>query len=284
MYCMRWKSGKETFWSQTQRIGGDGRIRTPRQKAQCKGSVNAAKKWKLHFPGRRGDSQNLWRRTASDNIHLNLGSSRTRRRTRSFSRIIRRTLFSNPSSRWLDRDDAEAQNDFWSFYRRFQLTPFTWNLSETVHAERRIISNSDEVHRRYQNDKYIPGCYVGEKYWRLLERGWRKRIIRCMDKLHKIYSTKREATRRVHLVPGETYNETNNLSSKWCMARYVEAYAWRNEKESETEMGYRETKAPQCQTIERNMNQMTKSSSSQWKPLVESWKFRCQQQCLAKYR
>ena len=31
----------------------------PRQKAQCKGSVNAAKKWKLHFPGRRWNSQNL---------------------------------------------------------------------------------------------------------------------------------------------------------------------------------------------------------------------------------
>ena len=31
-----------------------------------------------------------------------------------------------------------------------------------------------------------------------------------------------------------------------------------------------------------SLNQMTKSSSSQWKPLVESWKFRCQQQCLAK--
>ena len=55
-------------------------------------SVNAAKKWKLHFPGHRGNSQNLWRRTASENIHLNPGSSRTLRRTRSFSRRIRRTL------------------------------------------------------------------------------------------------------------------------------------------------------------------------------------------------
>ena len=35
------------------RSGGDRRIRTPRQKAQCKGSVNAAKKWKLYLPSRR---------------------------------------------------------------------------------------------------------------------------------------------------------------------------------------------------------------------------------------
>ena len=31
-------------------IGGDRRFRTPRPKAQCKGIVDAAKKWKLHFP------------------------------------------------------------------------------------------------------------------------------------------------------------------------------------------------------------------------------------------
>ena len=48
-----------------------------------------------------------------------------------------------------------------------------------------------------------------------------------------------------------------------------------------------ETKARQCQTIERNILHLTKRrriSSSQWKPLVESWTFRCQQQCLAKTR
>ena len=32
MYCMRVESGKETFWSQTLRIGGDGRIRTHARK------------------------------------------------------------------------------------------------------------------------------------------------------------------------------------------------------------------------------------------------------------
>ena len=37
-----------------QKIGGDGRIRTPRPKAQCKGSVNVAKKSKLHLPAADG--------------------------------------------------------------------------------------------------------------------------------------------------------------------------------------------------------------------------------------
>ena len=42
------------------RNGGDGCIWTPHQKAQCKGSVNANEKWKLHFPVRRWNSTNLW--------------------------------------------------------------------------------------------------------------------------------------------------------------------------------------------------------------------------------
>ena len=84
------------------RIRGDGRIRTPRQKAQCKGSVNAAKKWKLHFPSRRWNSENLWETTAPENIHLRSGSSGTRRRTRNSSRKIRWITFSKPTSRRLN--------------------------------------------------------------------------------------------------------------------------------------------------------------------------------------
>ena len=84
------------------RIGWDGRIRTSRAKAQRKGSVNAAKKWKLHVPSRRWYSQNLWERTASENIHFNLGSSGARRRTRNSSRKIRWITFSNSTSRRLN--------------------------------------------------------------------------------------------------------------------------------------------------------------------------------------
>ena len=51
------------------------------------------------FPVADGTVKNFWRRSASETIHNNQGASRTRRGTRSSSRRIRRTLFSNPSSR-----------------------------------------------------------------------------------------------------------------------------------------------------------------------------------------
>ena len=65
---------------------------------------------------------------------------------------------------------------------------------------------------------------VLEKILQRPESGWRKRIIRCMDGLHKIHFTERKATRRIHMARVETDEETNNLSSRQCMARYVETY------------------------------------------------------------
>ena len=53
-----------------------------KKKTQYKGSAKAAMKWKLHIPSSRWNSQNLLRRTASENIHLKPGTSGTRRRTR----------------------------------------------------------------------------------------------------------------------------------------------------------------------------------------------------------
>ena len=85
----REESGHETSWSQTlknwrRRMHPNSTL----EGSQCKGSVNAAKKWKLHIHSRRWNSQNLWERTESENIHLNPGASGTRRKTRNSSRKI----------------------------------------------------------------------------------------------------------------------------------------------------------------------------------------------------
>ena len=98
------------------------------------------------------------------------------------------------------RDDAEAKH------------PVEPRV-KTLLAERRVISYSNEIHRRYQNNTYVTGCIVGETYGWLLERGWRKRIIRCMDILHTIHFIERKATWRMHMVQGETNKERNNLKT-----------------------------------------------------------------------
>ena len=53
---------------------------------------------KFIFPIADGKVETLWRRSGSENIHLDPGSPRPRRRTRKSSRRIRRIFF-NPTSR-----------------------------------------------------------------------------------------------------------------------------------------------------------------------------------------
>ena len=55
---------------------------------------------------------------------------------------------------------------------------------------------------------------------------------------------KEKATRRIHTGPWRNFTrKQTNLSSWWCVAKYVEIYARCTEKESKTEIDYRETKA-----------------------------------------
>ena len=53
---------------------------------------------KLFIPNRRWNGKTLWRKSGSENIHLNPGQPRPRRRTRKFSRRNRRA-FTNTFSR-----------------------------------------------------------------------------------------------------------------------------------------------------------------------------------------
>ena len=68
----------------------------------------------FYLPCRRWNSQNPWRRLTSENIDLNSGSSRTRRRTINSSSRIGRTPSPSPHQDDSTQDDAEAKNDFWS--------------------------------------------------------------------------------------------------------------------------------------------------------------------------
>ena len=121
--------------------------------------------------------------------------------------------------------------------RKLHIPPSRCTKRQTVHAERRNISDSAEVHRRYQNHSYVTWCIVGKTNWWLLERRWRKRIIRCMDRLHKSHFIERKASWWINMVRGETDEETNDLKTRQCMARYVEAYVWCIETQSKANSG-----------------------------------------------
>ena len=137
----------------------------------------------------------LWRRSGSEIIHINRGPPGPRRRTRHLQRESDGSApTSHRDSSWYDGD---AWKDFWSISGHFYLPSSRGTQSQTVRTERRIISSST---RRDQDFKYILACNTGENFRRLLERRWRMRIIRCMDRLHKDYFIEWKATGWIYII------------------------------------------------------------------------------------
>ena len=142
--------------------------------------------------------------TTSENIHFKPGIVQNEEKNTKFfeESQINYIPFQEDST----RDDEEAKiNDFWNITGEIIFRYHVEPRVKTVHAERRIISYSDEVHPRYQNNMYITGSIVGKQ----IEDHWN---VDGERKLSDAW-TEGKATRRKHMVRGETYEETNNFSS-----------------------------------------------------------------------
>ena len=161
------------------------------------------------FPVRRWNSQNLWERTASENIHLDPGSVWNEEKKKKFFKENQMNYILQPHFKKTRRGDERKLTVTSGLLQEKSFIVITLNQSQTLRVERRIMSYSVEVHRRYQNNKIITGRFVEQKNWRVLERGWRKRIVRCTDRLHKIHLFEWNAIWWVRMVR-RSHKETNN--------------------------------------------------------------------------
>ena len=142
--------------------------------------------------------------------------------------------------------------------------------------------NSNEVHRRCQNDSHILGWNDAKTYWRLLERGWRNKIIRCMDWLHKIYVywTKGHLTDIHGLERDWRGNKQPQDPTMYGQVCGKTCLMQQKAKRSKSGLSRNQRSImPDKYVVSSSLNQM-KNSNTPWKTLVESWKFRCQHQCL----
>ena len=86
---------------------------------------------------------------------------------------------------------------------------------------------------------------------------------------------------------GGTLEQTNNLKKWQCLARYVEVFVWCSEKAMRSKSGLSRNQnpiIPDNYVVSSSLNQMMKNLNTPWKTLVESWKFRCQQQCFVEHQ
>ena len=117
------------------------------------------------------------------------GASGTRRRTRNSQAKSDESHSLTQFQDYSTRDDGDAQSDLWTITGEFMYLHHVCTPSQTVRAERRIISYSVCVHRRHQKNLYVTERNLGKTDWSLLERGWSERIVRYMGRIHKICST-----------------------------------------------------------------------------------------------
>ena len=220
-FCTREEFGRETSWLQTLRSWK----RWTHQKSTLKDSMRRKqyfppKKRNIYFSSRRWTNQICWRRSGTENIHLDPGSPNSRRKLKGFSWRIRRASSSTTSGlpsgcRWSDK---------WLLVhvRKLHITPSRRTQSQTLLTERRIIPYSTETYWRLQNHKNKFGCYTRTSHRWLLVSRWIKRCVWLLDRFHSVYSIRWETSRRMYVVRGETDKTPSDFQARSFMSRTLD--------------------------------------------------------------
>ena len=172
---------------------------------------------KFFFSGRRWTNQPPWRRSGTENIHLDTAATNSRRKSPWFSGRIRRVSTSTTSRlisgcRWSNK---------WLLVHvgKLHIPPSRWTQSQTFLGERRIIPYSTEVPWRIQNCSYVFGCQARETHRWLLEYRWIERFVRSTDRFHSIYPIGRKTSKRKNAVGLEINEKTAYIQARSLMAR-----------------------------------------------------------------
>ena len=124
----------------------------------------------------------------------------------------------------------------------------------------------------------------GKTDGRSLEREWEERNVRSMDRIHEICPTEDKVSRRTYMIWEDLQGNKKLLVLTLCDYLYGCLFPMQRKRKQNKEA----LRRTQNSTVPDNwkeyspLRQTMKNSSSQWKWLVESCKFRCQQ--LSKYR
>ena len=153
--CTRAEFGRVTYWLQTLRSWRRWAHRKSTRKDSMRKRWYFQKKRRISSSSRRWTNKTSWRRSGTQNIHLDTASTKSRRKSHWFSWRIRRVSSTTsrlvPGCRWSDK---------WllGHVRKLNLPPSRWTKSQTLFAEKRIIPYSTEIHWRLQNYPYEFGC------------------------------------------------------------------------------------------------------------------------------
>ena len=279
------KRGNLEGWRTDRRpwgVGNDGRIGNLLEKTQCERGDISQRKWKFYFSSRRWTNQTSWRRSGTENIHLDTGTPNSRRKSRRFSWRIRRV--SSITSR-LTSGCRWSYKWFLVHVRKLHIPPSRWTQSQTLLAEWRIIPLFHwYFFWRLQNYSYELECFARKSHRRLLEHRWVKRFVWFLDRFHSVYSIGRETSRRIHVVRERLTRRqlTSRPDHLWPDSglKWKEMLSWR--RDINGPMKNRNSIMPEDYEEIISLTLRTRNSKKPFGTLARNWKRRWLLLCFAR--
>ena len=274
MSCMQGESDRETLCSQTSRNWK----RCTHLKLMQKDSTR--RKWlrpKLVISICDWEKRKTtWRRSGSENIHLDKGQRRTRRSAWRPSRRVRR--FPPPTRQDSTHGDGEVRNDFLSntesYIYRHHVEPRV-----KLHVQReeivRIPLRYLDVSRTTNTDLDVLLKRRADDHWNI--DGTENYLMHGQD-LHGLPSWTKDLQTNIP-GPGDAfYKKTSNIHVRSLVSRNKDKYVRRCSTMRKAKVGHRKTETRQCVKTTRSL--------LRWpgRHRVESWKFRWKQLCPCKIR
>ena len=194
----------------------------------------------FNIPSRRWHSQNIWRRSTVENIHLNPGIVENEERNKKFfAEKQTGSLLQRPCQKDSTLDDAEARNDFCAI---------SGNFVYRHHVDARV-----KLYMPKEESFPIPMKYIDvtttlthtsldvmmEKnivdHWNV---EWTENF-RCMDGTHKILFIEWKATWRILMVNSRDWRGNKRLQDLTMYGQICgEAFAWCIETQSKAKGGF----------------------------------------------
>ena len=239
-----------------------------------------SKNMEKYFSSRRWTNQTSWRRSRSENIHLDTASTNSKRKSRWFSwritRVSSTTSRLTSGCRWSDKW-------FLAHVRKLHTPPSRWTQSQALLAERRIIPYSTEIHWRNQNYSYEFGCQARATHRWLLEISMGQEICLILGQVSLNLLHWKKNLQTEFCGPGSDWRETADIQARPFMARTL----GENGKECQAEGEAEVHEKPQLDNARKyeeffSLTRRIRNSRRPSRMLARNWKHQWLPLCLAR--
>ena len=214
MLGSRREFGKEIFCQLISKNWKFGCLRDLSQNAQCERSHNNSKKGEEFVFLSQMVRQNCQEETTNSGTHSKARANRKERGSQWRTSRRTRRVSTDKIDRW-----RWSPQRFLVYSRWLQVSSSHLNFELNLMCLRMKHSYSTEIHWCCEGQRTQIWTWCKKKtFWWSLERRWKQKFVRFMDRIHKIQSIERDTSEKMYVVRGETDKNSDDNSTRSCFA------------------------------------------------------------------